>query len=373
MSLSNKVIIFFLFLVLIPILAIGSFFFFHPKLQKQSELHSVSPLITNSLLPTIAPRKKDVSVETIFQYVDPTKATIKNSNPGEYTLIATGDVIPSRSVNTKVVQLGDFEYPFKKTVNFLKSADIVFINLETPLFAHCKTTIEGMVFCGDEKNVEGLVYAGVTVASIGNNHAGNYGVEGINSTVDLLKQHNIEVTGNGQPAIVKVKDKKFGFLGYNDIGSEEQGIAWADIPQIQKDVQTLKKQVDFVIVTFHWGIEYTLVPSSRQIELGHATIDAGADLVVGNHPHWVQGVEEYKGKLITYAHGNYVFDQMWSRETQEGVIGKYTFNNDGLIQVQYVPVIIDQLQPRFANQNEALEILNRMKKSTLQITQIYTQ
>ncbi len=286
----------------------------------------------------------------------------------EYTIIATGDVIPARSVNTRMVRLNNFNYPFEKTVNFLKNADAVFINLESPLLPNCQLTDEGMKFCGDPRDVKGLVYGGVTVASIANNHMGNYGLDGIRSTVNLLQENKIAVTGNGQPAIVTIRDKTFGFLGYNSIGAKESGIAWVDIPQIQLDIQNLKRKVDFVIVAFHWGIEYTAVPNSKQRELAHAAIDAGADLIIGNHPHWVQGVEQYKGKYITYAHGNFIFDQMWSEETREGVIGKYTFNNKGLANMQFLPVIIDDYsQPRFATAAEAAKILSMMEESSRQI------
>lgn len=286
----------------------------------------------------------------------------KPEKSSEYTILATGDVIPARSVNAKMVRLNNFNYPFEKTVNFLKSADAVFINLESPLIPNCPVTDEGMKFCGDPRDAEGLVYGGVTVASIANNHMGNYGLDGINSTVNLLKDNKIAVTGNRQPVIITIRDKKFGFLGYNSIGVKEPGIAWAEIPEIQSDIQNLKKQVDFVIVAFHWGVEYTSAPNSKQIELAHAAIDAGADLIIGNHPHWVQGTEQYNGKYITYAHGNFIVDQMWSEETREGVIGKYTFNNKGLINTQFIPVIIDDYsQPRFATALESGKILSGMR------------
>ncbi|OGG16020.1 AmmeMemoRadiSam system protein B [Candidatus Gottesmanbacteria bacterium RIFCSPHIGHO2_02_FULL_39_11] len=334
------------------------------KLTNQPDLKSTTSYLTMYF----TDQSNSLSTDDIFRYTDPVAGSIKNANRGEYTLIATGDVIPARSVNSKLVQLNNFNYPFEKTVSLLKSADAVLINLESPLISGCKTTIEGMIFCSDVRNIEGLTYAGVSVASIANNHAGNYGLPGIDSTVNLLKKNHIEVTGNGESAIITIKDKKFGFLGYNDIGHEEPGIAWANTPQIQQDVAALKKQADFVIVAFHWGVEYTSTPTLAQIELAHASIDAGADLIIGNHPHWVQGIEKYKGKFITYAHGNYVFDQMWSRETREGVLGKYTFDSNGLKDVKFFPVIIDNyVQPRFATESEANKILTRMKNSTEQI------
>lgn len=312
------------------------------------------------------PTPSSLSLDSIFNYLDPIPQSTKD--PQTYTIIATGDVIPARSVNTKMTQLNDFNYPFEKTAEFLKAADLVFINLESPLVAGCQVTQEGMSFCGDPKAVEGLVYAGIDVASLANNHAGNRGISGIESTVSILKQNNIAITGNGEAAIVSVRDKKFGFLGYNDIGSQEAGIAWADNEQVQKEIADLKNKVDFVIVAFHWGVEYVSTPTARQIELAHLAINSGADLIIGNHPHWVQGVEQYKGKFITYSHGNFVFDQMWSQETREGVIGKYVFDKEGLADIKFYPVIIENYaQPRFANQDETLKILGRMRESTLKL------
>lgn len=333
-----KIYIFIFFLIIV---AAGIILFKNTETVK-------SPLIT---ITAKAVNLTDNIVKTVSQPVQPT----------EYTIIATGDVIPARSVNAKMVRLNNFNFPFEKTANFLKSGDTVFINLESPLIPGCQLTDEGMKFCGDPRDVQGLVYGGVTVANIANNHIGNYGLDGINKTINLLQENKIVVTGNGQPAIILIKDKKFGFLGYNSIGSKELGIAWADIPQIKSDIQNLKKQVDFVIIAFHWGVEYTAVPNNQQKDLAHAAIDAGADLIIGNHPHWVQSTEQYKGKYITYAHGNFIFDQMWSEETREGVIGKYTFNNEGSVKVQFFPVIIDDYsQPRFATALESAKILSRL-------------
>lgn len=335
------------------------------KLTNQPGLQSTTSYATMYFVN----QTKEMTRDSIFNYHDPVAASVRNNNTGEVTIIATGDIIPARSVNAKVTGLNNFDFPYDKTREFLKSGDAVFVNLESPLIPDCRTTITGMIFCGDERNVIGLVDAGVTVADIANNHAGNYGINGINSTVNLLKKNNIGVTGNGEAAIVAIKGKKFGFLGYNSIGAKEQGIAWADPVQIASDIQNLRKQVDFVIAAFHWGVEYTSSPTDFQRELAHTAVDAGADLIIGNHPHWVQGVEQYKGKFITYAHGNYIFDQMWSQETREGVLGRYTFDNEKLINIEFIPIIIDDYsQARFATQVEAVKILERMKSVMLPFT-----
>lgn len=333
-----------------------------PATTAKPNPNKTPPNLSVTALPTIP----IYTLDSIFRYSDPAQESAIDNE--FYTLIATGDIIPARSVNAKMTQLNNFNYSFEKTAEFLKNSDITFINLESPLVAGYQVTQEGMSFCGDERSVEGLVYAGVDVANLANNHAGNRGIGGIESTASLLKQDNIAITGNGEAAIVNIRDKKFGFLGYNDIGAQEAGIAWADNERIKNDIAELKKRVDFVIATFHWGTEYTLVPTTRQIELAHLAIDSGADLIIGNHPHWVQGVEQYKGKFITYAHGNFVFDQMWSQETREGVVGKYVFDKNGLVDVKFYPVIIENYaQPRFATQNEALKILGRMEDSTLKL------
>lgn len=290
------------------------------------------------------------------------------------TIIATGDIIPARSVNYQTVTRNDFSWPYRNVVSELKKGDIVFSNLESPLVKNCQKTMEGMVFCGDTKNVEGLVYAGIGIVSLANNHAGNYGTEGINQTRELLLQNNIMVTGLGKPAILMVKGKRIAFLGFNDIGVSTAGIVAAKPENIQEEVQFAKSQVDIVIVTFHWGTEYQALPDLRQRELGQTAIDAGADLVIGNHPHWIQPVEFYHNKLITYAHGNLVFDQEWSLKTKQGVIGKYQFYDNQLINIEYIPIQIEQYGQPFLLSGMARKIiLNDMRERSLQLAKTLIQ
>ncbi|MBI2616508.1 CapA family protein [Candidatus Gottesmanbacteria bacterium] len=301
--------------------------------------------------------------ESIFSYVSPYEK--KEQKAGEYVLITTGDVLPARTVNSMMVKRNDFTFPFEKTSSFLKSADITFINLETPLLSSCQPTDEGMIFCGSAKAVEGLTFSGVDVVNLANNHSGNYGYEGGIETQKYLTENGMHVVGVGNEATLEVRGKSFGFLGFNDIGHEEKGISWAENTSVEEQIQKLRKKVEFVIVAFHFGPEYTVEPSSRQVELAHLAIDSGADLIIGNHPHWVQGVEVYKEKFISYAHGNFIFDQMWSKETREGVIGRYTFGKSGLKNIEFFPIIIENYsQPRFAERDEAEKILGKMKESS---------
>lgn len=280
-------------------------------------------------------------------------------------LIATGDVIPARVVNIQATKYRNFKWPFERTADILRDADITFINLETPLLKNCPLVNDGMKFCGDEKHIEGLVFAGVDVTSLANNHAGNYGLDAINYTANLLNNNDILVTGLNGPVYKDVKGLKFAFLGYSDIGFRQTGISWADEARIQSEIAEARRNADIVIVTYHWGVEYRNQPDQRQKYLGRFTVDAGADLVIGNHPHWIQPIEIYKDKLITYAHGNLIFDQEWSLKTKQGVVGKYTFYDNRLIDVEYLPIQIDNYgQPYFLEGIKKKSILENMREES---------
>jgi len=250
---------------------------------------------------------------------------------------------------------------WKNIAPILQSGDVTVINLESPLLSDCPIVNDGFTFCGDARHIEGLVYAGVDVATLANNHIGNYGKNGIDETVKLLRSRGIDVAGiNEEPPIRIVNKICVGFLAYNDIGAKEEGVSWADTSVMEKEIQKLRNNVDVLVVSMHWGEEYTASPSARQKELAHFIIDSGADLILGNHPHWIQPPELYSGKYIMYAHGNTIFDQMWSEETKKGVIGKYTFSGMRLVDVEFIPTYIqDYGQPTLLMEETKEKVLQR--------------
>lgn len=284
-------------------------------------------------------------------------------------LVATGDIIPARSVNFQVATRNDFTWPYQKTFSILKDADITFINLEAPLVKNCPVTQVGMIFCGDQRNIEGMKLSGVDIASLANNHAGNYGKEGVEETVNLLSQNNILATGVDGAAIKDVTGLKFAFLGYNDVASPQPGVSNVDEERMRKEIAQARMIADVVAVAFHWGNEYVSQPNQRQKSLAHLAIDSGADLIIGNHPHWIQPVEIYQGKVITYAHGNFIFDQMWSQKTREGVVGKYTFLDKELVDIQFFPIQINDFgQPNPVEGEQGQNILHQMKDKSLKFS-----
>lgn len=283
------------------------------------------------------------------------------------TIITTGDIIPARSVNYKMTQYNNFRYPFEKTADFLRQADITLINLESPLVKDCPVTQEGMIFCGNQQFIEGLKFAGVDVVNLANNHSLNYDIEGLNQTTDLLNSNGILVTGvlnNNlilKPSFAEASagkqsnNLKVGFLGWNLLES-------FDDQEILEKIKESKAQVDLLIVSLHWGTEYTSFPAEWEKVLARAMIDNGADLIVGNHPHWIQPIEIYKNKLIIYAHGNFIFDQEWSRETKIGIVGKHIFYHKQLVDSQFFPVkISDYSQPQFLEDQNKQVVLSNLE------------
>jgi poly-gamma-glutamate synthesis protein (capsule biosynthesis protein) len=287
------------------------------------------------------------------------------------TLIATGDVIPARYTDFTIRNQGDdWSYPVAATAEIVSDADLTVINLEAPLVDGCPVHLEGFTFCGRPGFIESLHIAGVDVATLENNHIGNWGPEGIAETITYLDAGGIKWADRSTPAIVDVRGLKFGFLAFNGV------IEVVDREAMVTAIRALRPQVDILSVSFHWGAEYVTLPQissgvaeDNPIELAHLAIDSGADFIIGNHPHWVQATEIYKGKWITYAHGNYIFDQMWSYNTRVGVIGKYTFYDDTLIGVEYTPTLIDNYtQPIPMTGDERQAVLDVMYTATSELS-----
>ena len=296
-----------------------------------------------------------LTLEAIFAQEQPKTATL--SAKKTTTLITTGDVGLARSVNFSMVKRNDFSYPFEKTAEVLKKADLTLINLEGPLVKNCPLTNTGMVFCGDPQGVEGLLSAGVNLVNLANNHTLDYGQKGILETIEVLTTAGITPVKPEQIVIKEIEERKVAFLGYEDVNKK------VSEKKVQTQIKEARSSADIVIVSFHWGAEYIAYPNQRQRDLAHLAIDSGANLIIGNHPHWIQSAEIYKNKLIVYSHGNFIFDQMWSKKTREGIIGKYTFYEDKLIAAEFLPIFIDEsYQPYLLEGREREVVLKSMKE-----------
>src|SRR5215469_5827474 len=345
-----------------------------------------APAVRTSSTPTAAPAPTPTPIPqlTLSELFHPTVPA--QSDPAHtWTLIATGDTIPARLVNIAAAQRGDFLWPFRPTADYVKNADVTFINLQTPLLSGCPERSTGLVFCGDPRFVDGLSLIGTRVANLANNHV--YAGPDTQRTADLLQQHGIPtVTNLGPPVILDVKGLKVAFVGCNAV----TGGPPVDRNALRAAVQFARQQADVVVVQFHWGKEYERQPlvapgvaPDDPIELGHLAVDSGADLVIGNHPHWVQGVEVYKNHLITYAHGNYVFDQVncypsigsdyrtyCSDDTRTSVAGTYTFVGTHLAGATWKPTYADTTyQTQWADPTRAAQVLKTMEDASVALAQ----
>lgn len=286
----------------------------------------------------------------------------------EISLVFTGDIIPARSVNNTMVRLNDFTYPFAKTGDFLSQADLTIINLEAPLIDHCPVTDTGMVFCGDKRFLEGLLFSGVDVATLANNHSTNYGQDGLEQTVALLTENNILTVGLDNIGYKEIKGIRFAFLGFNGVSPLEAGVSVIDEQEIKEKVKQAAEAADFVVLLFHFGKEYSFQPVADgqiapfdPIKISRFAIDQGADLVVGNHPHVVQGYEKHQNKFIFYALGNFIFDQMWSEETRIGAVLKLNLLGSQVNSFSLHPVIIENYsQPVFLEGEEKEKVLEKI-------------
>jgi poly-gamma-glutamate synthesis protein (capsule biosynthesis protein) len=235
-------------------------------------------------------------------------------------------------------------------------------NFENPAPDVFRFHEHGTVFNADPELIEGLAHAGIDWVSLANNHIGDAGSRGILQTMASLDGWGIAHGGAGPDAeaahaatLVDVGGVTAGILGYDVIAppywatGSRVGSAELSTAAVRADVAAARAAgADLVIVFPHWGVEYTTRVSAQQERLGHAAIDAGADLVIGNHPHWAGAVEIYNGKPIWYALGNLVFDQTWSEPTMEGITLELTFAGTRLVQVRMRPhLILDRAQPNF--------------------------
>lgn len=236
----------------------------------------------------------------------------------EYKIVFVGDVMVGRTVNRIAAERNDWGWVFEDTREILASADMTIGNLEGPIVEECPITDSGFIFCGDLRWASEIARAGFDVMSLANNHATNYGDDGIESTVRELASEGVEVVGIDEAVVYQLGDVSIGVLAYNDVGVYS-GVKNVEDSEWESEIRALASEVDVVFVYYHWGWEYTGTANPRQVEVGRRSVLAGADVVVGAHPHWVQNIEEYEDGYIFYSLGNFVFDQMWSEETRRGM------------------------------------------------------
>ncbi len=326
-----------------------------------------------------------------------------------WTIVAGGDILLDRGVSLALKAKGaDFPFdggtvditgickdcsPFgwdtpytKRTGNkgvtrsLIEGADLAIANFENPAPNNFSFHGRGTVFTANPAYIKGMRKAGIDWVSLANNHIGDAGRKGMLQTMTNLDKYGIAHSGLGknrkeahQAALLDVGDVTVGILGYDTVaryyraGTSTPGSAWMTAKAVKADVKRARAAgADVVIVFPHWGVEYRATPSATQRALGKAAIDAGADMVIGNHAHWAAALEVYDGKPIWYALGNFVFDQTWSIPTMEGITLELTFDGTDLVQAKMRPhLILDKAQPNFLDPlGDGKAVLNQIFRAS---------
>ena len=246
-------------------------------------------------------------------------------------LVAVGDMMLGRGVAHKIIKNGP-DWLLENVKPVFKDADIIFGNLESPLTSNKSLPRKGFGFTGDPEMPRWLKMYGFNVLSVANNHAFDRGVDAIKDTLDSLSKYGIAAPGGGihpyepyQPKIVNIHETKFAFFAAENIvqfdsTSGKYGVAYIDLKKLIPEIKKVRDEVDYIIVSLHWGVEYAKRPSNEQIHIAHNLIDNGVDIVLGHHSHVIQGMERYKDGLIIYSLGNFAFDQKDERTKRSIVV-----------------------------------------------------
>lgn len=240
-------------------------------------------------------------------------------------ILFTGDLMFDRGIRYYANKNGSNEFIFNEIYPVLANQDLVVSNLEGPI-TNNKSTSAGsaigstnnFIFTFDKSVAKTLYAENIRLVNLGNNHILNFGKAGLKSTENYLLESGVNFFGgpDSNRSIVKeVGNYKIAFISYNEFF----GSAKLDEAETIAEIQNLKKDTDLIVVLPHWGVEYTTEPTEEIRDMAHQFINAGADLIIGTHPHVIQSIEDYNGKKIYYSLGNFVFDQYFGENVRNGL------------------------------------------------------
>jgi poly-gamma-glutamate synthesis protein (capsule biosynthesis protein) len=276
----------------------------------------------------------------------PTAATAPTATPDAraITIAITGDIMLSRSVGARILATSD-RFPFNDTADWLSGFDLTVGNLECVVSTLGQPQPKQYTFEAPPRGFERVAAAGYDIVSVANNHSGDYGPAAFADMLQHLPTYGVTPLGGGlnltqahTPVIRTVRSTTVGLLAYCAIEpmnfaatASAPGHAWLDAALMTADIRALRPKVDFLLVFTHWGIEYHPEQSSDQEAMAHVAIDAGADFVVGAHPHVIQPSSSYRGKPIVYSLGNFVFEEMYGEEERRGNVLSLTLQGSRLL------------------------------------------
>lgn len=265
------------------------------------------------------------------------ETTITISAAGDCTLGTDEGFNYKRSFKGKYDAVQDPAYFFQNVQPVFAQDDLTIVNMEGTLTEETTREPKQFAFKGDAEYAKILTAGAVETANLANNHSFDYGKKSYEDTITALEAEGISSFGYERTAVMDIKGVKVGLAGVYELAEH------IDCKQdLLDNIASLKEQgAQIIIVSFHWGQEKENVPSDVQVELAHAAVDNGADLVLGHHPHVLQGIEEYKGKNIVYSLGNFCFGGNSAPSDMDTMIFQQTFTvKDGKLQEDNVTNIL---------------------------------
>ena len=265
------------------------------------------------------------------------ETTITISAAGDCTLGTDEGFNYKRSFKGKYDAVQDPAYFFQNVQPVFAQDDLTIVNMEGTLTEETTREPKQFAFKGDAEYAKILTAGAVEAANLANNHSFDYGKKSYEDTITALEAEGISSFGYERTAVMDIKGVKVGLAGVYELAEH------IDCKQdLLDNIASLKEQgAQIIIVSFHWGQEKENVPSDVQVELAHAAVDNGADLVLGHHPHVLQGIEEYKGKNIVYSLGNFCFGGNSAPSDMDTMIFQQTFTvKDGKLQEDNVTNIL---------------------------------
>jgi poly-gamma-glutamate capsule biosynthesis protein CapA/YwtB (metallophosphatase superfamily) len=294
-----------------------------------------------------------------------------------FEIVAVGDMSLARGVNVDL-RTGRSESPLRYVAPLISRAQVAFGNLESPLTKRAKRAPSkgpggGSIYLkGNPDYAFLLTEAGFDVLSLANNHIMDYGEQGLADTIYYLEQEEIKHAGAGPdlaaalaPARLDVDGYVVDFIAFSGVspvnynaGPAKAGAAPLDEGTVVSAIARAKSEANLVVVSLHWGSESMAYPSSEQKRLAHKFVDAGADIILGHHPHVIQGVESYEGAVIAYSLGNFLFDTRYPERRYSTLLVIEVSRSKGILGFRLIPIYIDDIEPVVSNEGPAVDFVD---------------
>lgn len=331
---------------------------------------------------------KIVEENTVFYYQKKPNSYYRQNletviKPAFTSIAAVGDIMIGEHV-AEFIEKHGIDYPFDSTRFLLQNAQFTIGNLEAPFSKTGTSHDKKFTFKVDPEYAPGLVNAGFDVVNLANNHMMDFGEEALINNLKTLDSLNLQYCGAGlnyeqakKPAILDYNGTKVAFLGYSMTFPKEfwatadsAGTCYPYEEDMIESIRQCEQLADFTVASFHWGQELRNTPKDYQIYFAHKAIDAGADLILGHHPHILQGMEVYKNRLIIYSLGNFAFGS-YSYKAKDSIILKTYLNHRGLLYARVIPISVYNaevnFQPQILKKTKADSVLSYLNDISLQL------